>query len=306
DASTTQLLDAKKKTWSQPIIDALGIPRPIFQTPTPPGEKIGTILPSIAEKTGLSPKTLVFSTASHDTGAAVAGTPCDQEKFQSGEWAYLSSGTWSLLGVELTEPNLSQTVAKHNFTNEGGVFDTIRLLKNTTGFWVLEECLKAWKKEDSSLDWTKIIDLAEKSSNTENYIDINQDDFVSPSQMIDTINKHYAEKYGQSLKGVGNISRVIFTSMVESYLNLLRSIEDITRIPVKILNVVGGGSKNDYLNQLVANKLGIPVVAGPAEATTIGNVLIQMIGAGVIKNLLDGRNLIRNSFNVKIFNPNGS
>jgi rhamnulokinase len=303
DVSTTQLLDIRKRVWSKTILTALGIPTTIFHLLTYPGEKNGTLLPEIAEKTGLSSETPVFSTASHDTAAAVAAVPVDQEKYKPGEWAYLSSGTWSLLGVEMPEPILTEKVSHYNFTNEGGVFGTIRLLKNTTGFWILEECLKIWSQKNSKITWEVIIEEAQKSSITENYIDINHEDFVNPSQMIIKINKHYQGKYNMKLEGIGDISRVIFTSMVESYQNLLQNIEDITGISIRILHIVGGGSKNHYLNQLIANKLKIPVIAGPAEATTIGNVLMQILGTGAIKNLKEGREFIRKSFNLKNFNP---
>ena len=306
DCSTTQLLNAKTRTWSPPLLKALNIPRSIFQEPTHPGKKIGMILPSIAEKTGLSPDTTVFTTASHDTGSAVAGTPCDQEKYKPGEWAYLSSGTWSIIGVEMPEPILAEKVLNENYSNEGGVEGTIRLLKNSTGFWVLEECMKVWKEDRPDFSWDELIEESKKSNLIEQFIDTNHTDFVSPSEMIVTINKHYKDKYGSILKSMSDISRVIFTSMVKSYQELVHSVEAITSTKIRVLHVIGGGSKNSYLNQLIADSLTIPVIAGPAEATTIGNVIMQMIGAGVVENLSEGRKLIQSSFNVKVFNPSNS
>ncbi len=303
DASTTQLLEIQKRTWSATLLNALGIPITIFKSLTFPGKKIGTLLPELAKKTRLSPETPIFSTASHDTAGAVAAVPVNQEKYKPGEWAYLSSGTWSLLGVEMPDPFLTEKVAKYNFTNEGGVEGTIRLLKNSTGFWVLEECMKTWNEKDSTYSWEDLIEESKKSRIKEQFIDINHEDFVSPSQMIDTINKHYNDKYGEKLTSKGDIGRVVFTSMVKSYQELIHNIEDITEIPIKILYVIGGGSKNAYLNQLIANTLKIPIIAGPAEATTIGNVLMQLIGSGVVKNLAEGRKLIQKSFNVTEFHP---
>lgn len=303
DASTTQLLDSKERTWSKTILDALGIPLSIFQTLTHPGKRIGTLIPLIAKKTGLSADTPIFSTASHDTASAVAAVPCDQDRYRPGEWAYLSSGTWSLLGVEMPEPILSTAVAKYNFTNEGGVCETIRLLKNITGFWILEECMKLWKEEIPDLTWEKIIEKAKKSSLTNKFIDINHLDFVSPSNMIRTINTQYKRKYHQEIGEIGDICRMIYASMVKSYQETREKIEDITKVPIKILHIVGGGAKNEYLNQLIADGLNIPVIAGPVEATAIGNVLMQAIGTGIVKDLIEGRRLVRNSFDVKNFNP---
>ncbi len=303
DASTTQLLDIKGRKWSETLLKAFKMPKKIFHPLTYPGKKVGTLLSTIAEKTGLSIETPIFSTASHDTAGAVAAVPVDQEKYKPGEWAYLSSGTWSLLGVELPEPILGEKVLEYNFTNEGGVLGTIRLLKNTTGFWVLEECLKIWKKEDPVVNWEQIIDSAQKSTNTTNFIEIDHPDFISPSHMIQTVNSHYKDKYSAEITDIGDISRMIFTSMVNSYQNLILNIEDITKISIKILHIVGGGSKNDYLNQLIADALKIAVIAGPAEATTIGNVLMQAIGNGIVKDLIEGRKIVRNSFDLKVFNP---
>lgn len=303
DSSTTQLLDASTRDWSDTILDALQIPKSIFHEITPPGNKIGTILPSIIKRTGLSPETPVYATASHDTGAAVAAIPCDQETYESCEWAFLSSGTWSIIGVETPEPILTEQVMKENYSNEGGVEGTIRLLKNTTGFWVLEECMKIWKEENPNFSWDELIGESKKSILIDQFIDTDHADFVSPSQMVETINKHYKAKYKTILKSRSDISRVVFTSMVKSYQELVHSVETITNIKIKVLHVIGGGSKNTYLNRLIADELKIPVIAGPAEATTIGNILMQALGSGLINNLGEGRKLVRNSFDVKEFTP---
>lgn len=303
DASTTQFLDAQKRTWSKKILNALDIPKSIFHELSYPGTKIGNILASIAEKTGLDPETPIFAVATHDTGSAVAAVPYDIEKYQSGEWAFLSSGTWSIIGAEMPEPILTEKVANENYSNEGGINGTIRLLKNSTGFWILEECMKIWKQENPNFSWDNLIIETKTSNLLDQFIDVNHEDFVSPSQMLETINTHYSKKYGSKLAAIGDVGCVIFSSMVETYKNLIGSIEEIIGNSIKILHVIGGGSRNSYLNQLIANKLNIPVLAGPAEATTIGNVLMQMIGSGIVKNLTEGRKIIRDSFDVKVFNP---
>ncbi|MHA1674643.1 MAG: rhamnulokinase [Promethearchaeota archaeon] len=306
NASTTQLLDAKGKNWCVPILDALDIPPEIFHTLTTPGTHVGVLLSDIAQKTHLSPETPIFATASHDTAAAVAAVPYDQDNYSPGEWVYISSGTWSLIGVEVSHPILSEMALKYNFTNEGGVADTIRLLKNLTGFWILEESLKIWREGNPEITWNDIILSAEKSpisSISSLSIDINHSDFVHPRDMIKIIQKHVKEQHGKDISEIGDLVQIIFLSMVKSYQQTIKQIEEITEIGVKVVHIIGGGAQNGYLNQMVANRLNLPVVAGPVEATTIGNIIMQAIGKKVVENLSTARKIVRDSFDVKVFMP---
>lgn len=302
-ASTSQLLDAQDKHWSRQILDALKIPAAIFHPVTFPGTQVGTLLPEIAHKIHLSSETPIYATASHDTAAAIAAIPCDQEKYSPGEWIFISSGTWSLVGAEVSQPILSGKALQYNFTNEGGVADTIRLLKNLTGFWILEECLKIWKVEWPTLTWDDLILRAEKSSVPAMAIDINHDDFIHPHDMVKTIQKHMKEQFNQNIADIGDLTQIIFQSMVQSYQQTITQLEEITEIRVKIVHIIGGGAQNVYLNQMVANKLNLPVMAGPVEATTIGNIVMQAIGTKAIKNVKVARQIIRASFDVKKFLP---
>jgi len=306
NASTTQLLDAKSKSWSHPILEALEIPTAIFHSLTFPGTQIGVLLPEIAQKTHLSSGIPIFATASHDTAAAVAAIPCDQGKYSFGEWVYISSGTWSLVGIEISHPILSEKALQYNFTNEGGVANTIQFLKNLTGFWILEECLKIWKLENSAITWNDIISMAERSLVPSMSIDINHSDFVHPKDMVKTIQKLVKEQYNRMISDIGDITQIIFFSLVDSYQQTIRQIEEITEIDVKVVHIIGGGSQNEYLNQMVADRLKLPVITGPTEATTIGNIVMQAIGTKMIESLPAARQIVRNSFDVKVFTPTES
>jgi rhamnulokinase len=256
------------------------------------------LLPKIAERTGLH-DTPVFASAGHDTAAAVAAVPAEDD-----DWCYISSGTWSLMGVELREPIINEQALALNLTNEVGVDNTIRLLKNIAGMWVLQECKRAWALDGNDYSYEQLTAMAETAPAYTGYI--NPDLFIEPGDMPRRIERHCRDHGHPVPENVPQMVRAILQSLARRYREVLESIEALTGRHIKVIHIVGGGSRNRLLNQLVADVTGRRVVAGPTEATAIGNVLVQAIGAGVIRNLADGRRIVRESFPVETFQPSRS
>ncbi len=316
EACTSQLVDARTCDWALDLITQLGLSPNIFKEIIYPGNVLGSIHPLIVKQTGLASTTPVVSVASHDTNSAIAAVPCDMSKYDVGEWAFISSGTWSIMGVEVKEPYLGPEVFECNFSNEGGAFNTINLLKTASGMWIIQECKKIWEQEDPSmlLSWDEITRLtqetqetheAQKPSFRDMFFDVDHPDFTHPSNMIDAIQNHLLEKYQPRPipSTIGEISRIIYESMVRKYQEILAQIESITHTQIKILHIIGGGSKNNFLNQLIANRLQIPVIAGPVEATAVGNLLMQAVSRKEIESLNEVRQIVRDSFDVREFLP---
>ncbi|MBN2156728.1 MAG: rhamnulokinase [Candidatus Lokiarchaeota archaeon] len=294
NASTTQLLHVHTNQWAYELIEKLELPSRIFHPLTMPGTKIGTLLKTVAQKTGLQTNTTVIATASHDTAAAVAAVPCEMTIFNPGEWVYISSGTWSLIGVELNSPIVEPIALKHNFTNEKGVQKTVRFLKNITGMWIIQECKKYWNIDNPNLTWDEINSQAEQADSLNRIIDVNHPDFLNPQNMLETVIDKI--EIPSKMLSIGQITRTIYESMAYKYHEVIHQIEKITKIKPKIIYIVGGGSKVSILNQLLANKTQLPVVCGPSEATALGNLLIQAMAMEKVKDLTTIRNLIRASF----------
>ena len=229
--------------------------------------------------------------------------PVDMRMYESGEWAYLSSGTWSLLGVELNKPIINAKSLEFNFTNEGGVEKTVRFLKNVTGLWIIQECKKEWKKQGLNQTWEQIISLAAKAKPFQCFINPDDPLFHNPPDMIKAI-QSYCELSDQIYpKTIGEVARVIFESLAFRYKQVTESMEKITNKKVKILYIIGGGSSNQLLNQFTANSLNIPIKAGPIEATAIGNILIQAKAIGLINYLDELRNIVIKSFPITDYYP---
>ena len=303
EACTSQLINAQTREWDLELIAQLGLPTKIFNTLVFPGTVLGKIDPLIVKHTGLSPTTPIINVASHDTNSAIAAIPCDMKKYDVGEWAFISSGTWSLIGIEVNAPHISPDVFQSNLSNEGGVFKTINLLKTVTGLWIIQECKKLWMKENPSLTWDDITLLTQSTPFQEMFFDVDHPDFTRPKNMIEMIQNHILKTYQSQPSSIGEISRIIYESMVKKYQEILAELEKCTQKQIKIIHIIGGGSQNHFLNQLIANRLQIPVIAGPVEATAIGNVLMQAVSKNEIESLYDLRQIVRNSFDVKEFLP---
>jgi rhamnulokinase len=293
NASSTQLLNAHSQEWDWELIDKLEIPRSIFPALHKPGVKLGHIK-GHGKLDGIS----VVAVGSHDTASAVAGVPLRSTK----DSAYISSGTWSLVGLELDAPITSEKALSYNITNEVGVADRIRFIKNVSGMWLLEESLRYWKSQGLTLT---AADLTQEASQLarEQIINTNDPRFAKPGAMPERIAEYCRETNQKVPNTPAEFARCIFDSLSDAYEQSLRELENAANVKVKEINIIGGGSSNDLLNQLTADVTGLPVIAGPAEATVMGNLIIQMISAGWIANLEEGRKLIAASVKRKEFQP---
>lgn len=295
-ASTGAVVDARRRELDPMILESLGLDASRFGRLVMPCHVIGNLKKEIADEAGL-PVVPVVAVAGHDTASAVAAIPATDRNF-----AYLSSGTWSLMGIETDAPVIDSTTEKFNITNEGGVQGTVRLLKNITGMWIVEQCLKQWKSEGESYTYPEMVELAE---NSEAVCRIDPDDsaFVAPSNMVAAIDE-YCRNTGQKTPAThGEYVRSIFQSLADKYAKTLDVFRGLSEYPVDRLHVIGGGSRNSFLNQLTANACGIPVVAGPAEATALGNIMIQAMAAGVVKDLAEMRKVIAENIETTTFKP---
>ncbi|HEY5705527.1 MAG TPA: rhamnulokinase family protein [Terrimicrobiaceae bacterium] len=294
-ASTTQLYNPRTRSWSQRLIECCGMPRRIFPKVVPPGSILGPLLPEVATDTGLS-DVQVIATCSHDTGEAVAAAPG-----QGDDWAYLSSGTWSLIGIELAQPLISEEIRAHNFTNEAGYGGTIRFLKNIVGLWILQESRRAWARQGLDLDYASLTAEADKAEPFRSLINPNAARFAKPGDMPLHIATFCRETGQPAPQTPGQFARSILESLALSYRSALDEIEELTGRSLRRLHIVGGGSQSMLLNQFAANATQREVIAGPVEATAAGNVLIQAIALGQVESLQALREIVGGSFPLQTF-----
>lgn len=292
-ASTAQLVNANTRRLETELLEALGLREDNFGRFVYPGEVVGVLTKEVQRMTGLGAIPVV-AVAGHDTASAVAAVPAMNRNF-----AYLSSGTWSLMGVETDAPVITAETETLNFTNEGGAAGTIRLLKNICGMWLLERCRAAWGESS----YTELIAEANACEPFRSLINPDDALFANPADMEQAI-KAYCSDHRQSIPQTrGQIVRCIFESLALRYRQVLDNLRSLSPRPVEALHVIGGGSRNDLLNQWTANAVGIPVVAGPSEATAIGNVMIQALTAGAAEDITSMRQLINRSIPLKTFLP---
>jgi rhamnulokinase len=299
DASTTQLLNVHERTWDEGLIARLGLPRRLFLPLAQPGTVLGTLLPDVAAATGLDPGVRVIAPATHDTASAVAAAPA----VDGGNWAYLSSGTWSLLGVELAEPLVNDETRALNFTNEGGVDGTIRFLKNIIGLWIVQECRRAWQAGGAVVSYADLMDEAESCGPTRAIVNVDDRRLLAPDDMPDTL-RTLAREAGLPVPATrGEVVRCAVESLAAKYAQTLREMEGALGRRTERLHVIGGGCRNTLLNRLTANACQIPVFAGPSEATAAGNALVQAIGAGAVSSIAEARAIVARSFEVEVYEP---
>ncbi len=295
-ASTSQLLKPGKAEWEQKLFDAAGISIDLMEEIVQPGTLLGNLLPEVLEETG-STEIPCIAVAGHDTASAIVSVPAEGES-----WAYLSSGTWSLLGIESPVPLVSKKTLEMNFTNEGGVEGTTRFLKNIMGMWLIQECKRVWD-ETNEMDWQDIVDLSIAAEPFRCFIDPNDSSFLNPGNMPKAI-QEFCTKTNQPVPGTkGEIARCIYDSLVLAYKFAIRQIESVTGKQIKKLYIIGGGAHNIVMNQLTADAIGIPVVAGSTEATAVGNIMLQAKASGVVKSLAEIREIVRNSFSISEYKP---
>lgn len=300
NASTTQLLNPHRRTWSERLFEAFGLPIDIMPPVVPPGTVLGRLMAAVAEETGAGQIDVILP-AVHDTGSAVAAVPGTGD-----DWCYLSSGTWSLLGVEVPEPVITPASFAHGFTNEGGVGGTFRLLKNVMGLWLLQECRRHWQVGGREYSYAELTHLAAEAAPFRTVIDPDDPRFLAPGDMPVRI-RQFARETGQpEPETPGQFARCILESLALKYRWVIERLEDVTGRSVHVIHVVGGGVQNQVLNQFTADAAARPVVAGPVEATAAGNLLVQAMAHGRVDGLDDMRNLVRRSFSLREFTPRSS
>jgi rhamnulokinase len=297
NASTSQLLNAETGTWSEEVIEALKLPRNIFGKIVNPGTIIGTLRPELKDTLGRCDIPFVIAPC-HDTASAVAGIPLSEA-----EPLWLSSGTWSIMGVEKKSPIRSEEALSYGFCNELGIDNTVRFLKNIGGLWIIQECKRHWDRKGEVHSYAELAKRSSESQPFFAYIDPDDALFSSPGDMPERI-RQYCEKSGQAVpKSIGQILRVATDSLALKYRVVYERIVRLTGRNYARLNAGGGGIQNEALCQATANALGIEVQAGPIEATSCGNIITQMLATGEIKSFTEGRELIRQSFDFKIYTP---
>ena len=292
DASTSGMMDQATRQFNKELLKELGMRTEMLLPIVQPGAVVGTLKPELAASTGLG-EVPVIAVAGHDTASAIAAVPAADERF-----AYLSSGTWSLMGIEVPAPVINAESARLNFTNEGGIEGTTRFLKNITGMWLLEQCRQVWKAAGKDYSYPQLVEMAQAEAGFAGRINPDDPRFAAPENMV----KEIADQVGSDVTDAQIVS-CIYHSLADRYKEVLDMLCGFAPFPIEKLHIIGGGSANALLNQWTADTLGIPVVAGPTEATAIGNVLIQAQAAGVVKDRWEMRKLVAESFDVKVFEP---
>lgn len=318
NASTTGLLDARTGEWDEGLLACVGVDPSLVSSPAMAGTVLGALAPEISRRVGFDAQ--VVLPATHDTGSAYLAVPAAGEGA-----AFISSGTWSLLGRELSEPVTTEAARLANFTNEGGYLRRYRFLKNIMGLWMSQgvrrelngeayvrgltglhapALLSDWE-EGRRYGFSDLVSAAREAGPALCLVDVNDQRFLSPRSMILEVRSACSEACGAEPATVGELMRVIYESLARCYAQAVQELAEITGRPVTSINVVGGGCQDDLLNQLTADACGVPVLAGPVEATAIGNLLVQMIGAGELDGLDEARSCVARSFEVRRFEPRG-
>jgi rhamnulokinase len=303
NATTTQMFDPVKNDWAYSLLGKLGIPSHFLRKVSPPGTVLGTLRRELAENTCL-PNTKVILPGSHDTASAVMSVPANSER----DWAYVSLGTWALMGLESPKPLVNDTVASFNFTNEGGVGNTMRVLKNICGLWLLQECRRVWNTERrhqqlEPYSWEDMSRMTQQAAPNVSFIDPDAREFLGPTDMPKAI-ADYCRRTGQKVPETqGEILRCALDSIARKFKDVLDMCEKIGGNKIDTIHIVGGGTKNRQLCQAAANECQRRVLAGPIEATAIGNIMVQAIAAGDVKDIAEARRIIRSSFDIIEFSP---
>jgi rhamnulokinase len=299
NSTTTQCLDPHKRDWATPVLGAMDIPAHIFGPITDCGTPIGTLLPRVAEETGASGVQIVVP-ACHDTGSAVVAIPA---LVGNQDFAWISSGTWSIMGVEVGEPCVNDLALEYNFTNEGGVFGTWRLSKNIMGLWVVQECKRTWAHLGEDLSYEEITHLASEARPFLAVMDPDHNDFLHSGDMPERIQRYCVNTNQAVPQTKGEIIRVALEGVALKYRWVLERLEELTAKHLEPIHIIGGGTKNGLLNQFTADVTGRTVITGPVEATAIGNILMQAIGLRHLDSLAEARGILRTSFIPEVYEP---
>jgi rhamnulokinase len=299
-ASTSGLIDPIQRNWNWPLLDALGLPKTIFPAMVEPGTFVSPLAKEIADRCGLGDGIPVFAGAGHDTAAAVASVPGGEYS-----WAFLSSGTWSLMGVEVDKPIMTLEAMQHNFSNEGGLQGTTRFLKNILGLWPLQECRKYWAQKGTGYSYEQLTRLAQDYGYAHAGIDFDDPRFLKPGDMPNKIIDYLQETKQKTSDEPGFITRVILESLAISYRSTMAELEQLTGKSIPILHAVGGGIQNELLNQMAADAIEREVIAGPVEGTIFGNIGTLAMAAGDVRNLAEWRTVVKNSVQPRTYTPSG-
>lgn len=300
NASTTGLFDARTGSWSEAVLEPLGIDPALLPALRAPGDPAGTLLPHVAAYTGLDPRTPVTTVASHDTASAIVAVPATERDF-----AYISCGTWSLAGLELDAPVLTEASRTANFTNERGIDGTIRYLRNIMGMWLFEECRRTWERQGLPTHIPALLADAARATPFAALIDPDAPEFMAPGDMPGRI-EEYCRRTGQPVPaGQGPLVRCVLESLALAHRRTLRQAAQLAGRAISRVHLVGGGSRNDLLCRLTADATGLPVVAGPAEATALGNILVQARAAGLVGDLASMRRLVATTQHLRHYSPGG-
>jgi rhamnulokinase len=301
NATTTQFYDARAQQWALDLLEELDLPTRILPPVVAPGTVLGELLSEVCDEVGLRRSVPVIASASHDTASAVAAVPGLDERS-----AYISSGTWSLVGVETPEPVLSDRAREFNFTNEGGAGETIRFLKNVAGLWLLQECRRRWQHEGRSYTWPDLVTLAEQAAPLRSVVDPDAPEFLGPGNMPKAI-REYCRRSGQpEPEGDGEVVRCCLEGLALKHRWVVAALEELTDRRLDTIRIVGGGSQNHLFCQLTADACQRTVVAGPIEATALGNILVQAVATGYLPDIAAGRRAVGASEEQKIFEPRDS
>lgn len=300
-ASTSQMLDMRTGKWADAMLTELGLPTRILPEVAPSGSILAPLSREVAEECGVG-RVPVIATACHDTASAVAAVPFDHADPQGA--CYISSGTWSLMGVEVDKPIINDKALHYNYTNEGGVGGSIRFLKNIMGLWLIQECRRHWQKEGYDHSYAELTQMANRSKGLQAVINPDHETFLTPGEMPVKIEQFCKDTRQKPPLSRGDYVRTCLESLALTYRKTLEGLEDVLGRRIHTIHIVGGGSQNELLNQMTADACERPVVAGPIEATAIGNVLVQAMATGDVKSLPEARRIVAESFEVKRFEPN--
>lgn len=294
-ASTTQCLDVRTREWSAELLARLGLPADAWSPIVPSGTRLGRVRPGLVDG---AEDVEVVASCSHDTACAVVAVPAEADV----PWAYVSCGSWSLLGVERAEPLVTPAACEAGFTNEAGLDDTIRFLKNLNGLWVLQECERAWRERGEAPPWERLLEEARAARPLGYFLDLNDPAFALRGDMPETVRREAARR-GVPPESRGALVRLVLESLAHSYAETLRTLEALTGSPAQVLHLVGGGARNPLLCQWSADACRLPVVAGPVEATAVGNLLVQARAMGALPPGLAPRDVVRASFPLQHYLP---
>jgi rhamnulokinase len=305
EATTSQFYNPLQRGWAVDLLRQFDLPTEILGPIVQPGTNLGALRPSLAAATGL-PQTQVVLPGTHDTASAVMAVPAASHPGARPDWCYISLGTWALMGVESPQPVVNDQVLQLNFTNEGGVGNTIRLLKNITGLWLVQECRRAWNQAGRNWNWEDLNQLSAAAKPLMAFINPDAHDFLAPKDMPEAIRRFTRQTGQAALVDEGAVLRCALDSIAMKFRQVLGMCEDLVGGRIETIHIVGGGTKNRQLCQATADACGRRVVAGPVEATATGNLMMQAVAAGDVGSIAEAREVIRNSFAVEEYTPHNT